>query len=293
MAQKKGQGMRIILIIALSLGCLCARAEELFVPRFNQREPWSEYIIELLTTALAKAPGKTPDQWHWVEMHMNQDRAFAMLRSSQSLDVYWSMTSAAREQGVITVRIPLMKGLLGCRLLIIRKDSIDKLGRVKTMEDLKSISIGQGLDWPDTAIMNTAGLRVVTSSSYDTLYRMLKAGRFDGIALGANEIDDELAKQSDPSFVIEKNLTINYPAPVFFFVTPRKKELAERIEKGLQIMMEDGSFNAIFDKRWSKSLLANNLKGRRVFELPNPLLSPKTAEMIRQHPEYFFVPPER
>lgn len=293
MAQKKGRKMRIILIIALTLGCLCARAEELFVPRFNQREPWTEYVIELLTTALNKAPGKTPDRVNWVEIHMNQDRAFAMLRSSKSLDVYWSMTSAAREQGVHTVRIPLMKGLLGVRLLIIRKDSIDKLSRVRTLNDLKSISIGQGLDWPDTAIMNAAGLRVVTSSSYDTLYRMLKAGRFDGIALGANEVDDELAKQNDSSFVIEKTITINYPAPVFFFVTPRKKELADRIEKGLQIMLEDGSFNAIFDKRWSKSLLANNLKGRRVIDLPNPLLSPKTAEMMRQHPEYFFVPPER
>lgn len=284
--------MRIILIMAFTLGCLCAQAEELFVPRFNQREPWSEYIVELLTTALAKAPGQTPDQLHWVDIHMNQDRAFAMLRSSKSLDVYWSMTSAAREQGVISVRIPLMKGLLGYRLLIIRKDSIDKLARVRTPEDLKTISIGQGLDWPDTAIMSAAGLRIVTSSSYDTLYRMLKAGRFDGIALGANEIDDELAKQGDPAFVIEKTITIAYPAPVFFFVTPRKKELAERIEKGLHIMMEDGSFNAIFDKRWSKTLLANNLKGRRVFELPNPLLSASTVEMIRQHPEYFFVPRE-
>ena len=292
MAQKPGQTMRIILIMALTLGCLCAQAEELFVPRFNQREPWTEYIIELLTTALAKAPGQTPDQLHWVDIHMNQDRAFSMLRSSQSLDVYWSMTSAAREQGVLSVRIPLMKGLLGYRLLIIRKDSIDQLARVRTLADLKNISIGQGLDWPDTAIMSAAGLRIVTSSSYDTLYRMLKAGRFDGIALGANEIDDELAKQHDPAFVIEKTITIAYPAPVFFFVTPRKKELATRIEKGLHIMLEDGSFNAIFDKRWSKSLLANNLKGRRVFELPNPLLSASTAEMIRQHPEYFFVPRE-
>jgi ABC-type amino acid transport substrate-binding protein len=285
--------MRTILAITLSLACLCARAEDLFVPRFNQREPWSEYIIELLTEALARAPGAEPDQWHWVDLHMNQDRAFALLRSTERLDIYWSMTSAAREQGVLPVRLPLMKGLLGCRVFIIRKDAVERFKHIKSMEDLKSIGIGQGLDWPDTGIMQAAGLHVVTSASYDTLYRMLKAGRFDGIALGANEINDELAKQNDPDLAIERTIAVAYPAPVFFFVTPRKKALAERIEKGLRLMMEDGSFNAIFEKRWRKSLIANNMKNRQVFHLPNPTQSPQTAEMIRQHPEYFFFPPAR
>ena len=32
-----------------------------------------------------------------------QNRAFVQLRSEQELDVFWSMTSTAREQGVITV----------------------------------------------------------------------------------------------------------------------------------------------------------------------------------------------
>jgi len=285
--------MRRILVIALMLACLSARAEDIFVARYNQREPWSEYIVELLTEALARAPGAEPDHLHWLDLRMNQDRAFTLLRSTEALDVYWSMTSAAREQGVIPVRIPLLKGLLGYRVLIIRKDAADRFKRIKTLDDLKSISIGQGLDWPDTRIMSASGLHVVTSGSYETLYNMLKAGRFDGIALGANEVDDELAKQNDPDLMIEKTVAIAYPAPVFFFVTPRKKALAERIEKGLRIMMEDGSFNAIFDKRWRKSLIENNTKDRLIFHLPNPMQSPQTAEMIRQHPEYFFFPPGR
>lgn len=283
--------MRIILAWVLAVACASVQAGELLVAKFNQREPWAGYILELLNEALARAPGAEPDHLRWVETRMNQDRAFALLRN-QELDLYWSMTSAAREQGVIPVRVPLMKGLLGSRLLVIRKDAAGKFEQVKTIDDLKkNVRIGQGLDWPDTTIKSAAGLRVVTSSSYDTLFRMLKAGRFDAIALGANEIDEELARQHDPDLMVEKNLAIAYPAPVFFFVTPGKKELAERLGKGLRLMMEDGSFNAIFDKRWSKSLIANNLKNRQVFHLPNPLLSPQTAEMIRQHPEYFFFPP--
>jgi hypothetical protein len=214
--------MRRFLVIALILACLGARADDLSVARYSQREPWSEYIVELLTGALARAPRVEPDRLHWLDLHMNQDRAFTLLRSTESLDVYWSMTSAAREQGAIPVRIPLLKGLLGYRVLIIRKDAADKFRRIKTLDDLKSITIGQGLDWPDTAIMQASGLHVVTSASYETLYRMLKAGRFDGIALGANEVDDELAKQHDPDLMIERTVAIAYPAPVFFFVTPAR-----------------------------------------------------------------------
>ena len=284
--------MRQLPALMLCFACAAVTAEELRVPKFNEREPWTGYIVELLETALAKAPGREPDQWRWVDTRMTQDRAFLQLRSGRELDVYWSMTSAAREQGVLTVRIPLMKGLLGSRLLVIRKDSVAKLDAVKSPDDLKtSVVIGQGHDWPDTAILRAAGFNVMTSASYDTLYQMLKLKRFDGIALGANEIDDELAKHADPDFVIEKNFTISYPAPVFFFVTPGRKALAERIEKGLLKMMEDGTFNALFDKRWSKQLLATNLKHRQVLHLPNPLLSPRTAEMIRAHPGYFLFAP--
>ncbi|GAB2862954.1 hypothetical protein GCM10027277_34460 [Pseudoduganella ginsengisoli] len=284
--------MRLISALILSITCAAVQAEPLRVPKFSEREPWAGYIMELLETALAKAPGNEPDQWQMVDTRMTQDRAFAQLRRGQELDVFWSMTSAAREQGVLTVRIPLLKGVLGTRLLIIRKDSVDKLAAVKTLGDLKNnVTIGQGHDWPDTAIIKAAGFNVMTSASYDTLYQMLKVKRFDGIALGANEIDDELAKHPDPDFVIEKNIALSYPAPVFFFVSPQKKGLAERIEKGLLKMMDDGSFNALFDKRWSKQLLSTNLKHRQVFHLPNPLLSPQTAEMIRAHPEYFLFAP--
>lgn len=286
--------MRLIpaLILSITAATATVQAEELRVPKFSEREPWSGYIAELLEAALARAPGNEPDQWRWVDTRMTQDRAFAQLRSGQELDVFWSMTSAAREQGVLTVRIPLVKGLLGSRLLIVRKDTLGLLATAKTLEELKShVTIGQGHDWPDTTILKAAGFNVVTSAAYETLYPMLKLKRFDAIALGANEVDDELARHPDPDFAIEKNIALSYPAPVFFFVTPRKKALAERIEKGLLKMMEDGTFNALFDKRWSKQLLATNLKHRQVFYLPNPLLSAQTAEMLRAHPEYFLFAP--
>lgn len=278
------------LLLCILLLCQAAplRAEDIYLPRSNDREPWAPYINELLRTALAKAPGATPDQFHWLETHMTQDRAFMQLRSNQRLDVYWSMTSQAREQGVKVIRIPLLKGLLGNRLLVIRPESAERFARVRTLDDLRNnFKLGQGHDWPDTTIQKAAGLNTVTSSTYDTLYSMLQAQRFDAIPLGVNEVDDELGKHADLNLMVEPTLALSYPAPVFFFVAPKRVELARRLEAGLQRMISDGSFDAMFEKRWSRTLLSKNMKNRRIFALPNPLLSPETSEMIRRHPEYF------
>jgi len=283
----------LLLLCASLLGLhLPALADDICIPRSNDREPWAPYIMEVLQAALARSPGATPDRLHWLETHMTQDRAFTLLRNNQKLDVYWSMTSQAREQGVIVIRIPLLKGLLGQRLLAIRPESAGRFAQVHTFEDLRrNFILGQGHDWPDTTIQKAAGLNTVTSSLYDTLYQMLQARRFDAIPLGINEIDDELRKHSDVDLMIEKNLALVYPAPVFFFVAPKKAALAARIENGLKLMLADGSFDAMFDKRWSKTLISKNMKNRLIFQLANPLLSTETSEMIRRHPEYFVFPP--
>ncbi|MCX4029761.1 hypothetical protein H0A36_18915 [Endozoicomonas sp. SM1973] len=49
---------------------------------------------------------------------MTQSRAFLSL--GRQLDVVWSMTSIERETLFTPVRIPLLKGLLGHRIFIIR-----------------------------------------------------------------------------------------------------------------------------------------------------------------------------
>lgn len=51
------------------------------------------------------------------------------------------------------------------------------------------------------------------------------ARRFDAIPLGINEIDDGLRKHIDVDLIVEKNLALVYPVPVFFFVAPQKAAL--------------------------------------------------------------------
>ena len=67
-----------------------------------------------------------------------------------------------------------------------------------------------------------------------------------------------------------------YPAPIYFFVNPRDKKLAERIEHGLQLAIEDGSFNELFFSvpsfKQGYEELSN--KERRIFDLEQPNIAP-------------------
>jgi hypothetical protein len=54
------------------------------------------------------------------------------------------MTSLEREGILLLVHIPLLKGLLGSRIFIIRKDQQTEFAAIETQGQLKSYTTGQG-----------------------------------------------------------------------------------------------------------------------------------------------------
>jgi hypothetical protein len=69
-----------------------------------------------------------------------------------------------------------------------------------------------------------------------------------------------------------------YPLPQYFFLRrdAEGKLLARRIEAGMEMMIKDGSLNALFQKYKGESLKNAGLGKRRVLTLPNPTLTPET-----------------
>jgi hypothetical protein len=123
-----------------------------------------------------------------VDHHTTRMRSTVLIRSRQGIDLFWATTSLDREEALRPIRIPLLKGLMGHRVLLIQADDQDTFSQVKTLEDLQKLRAGQGADWPDTGILRSNGIEVVTSSYYDALPRMLAAGRFDFFPRGAAEV---------------------------------------------------------------------------------------------------------
>ena len=206
------------------------------------------------------------------------------LAKGQSIDVMWTMTSKEREGILLPVRIPLLKGLLGYRIFLIREGDADKFKQVLNLSQLRHFVAGQGHDWPDTQILRASNLPVHTSSNYEGLFSMLKARRFDYFPRGINEIWPELDAHKDQGMVIDKYLMLYYPSPIYFFFNPKNVALARRVEDGLKLAIEDGSFDRIFFSHPAHKKMFEQVafEARTIITLNNPLLPAETPLENRQ-----------
>ena len=135
---------------------------------------------------------------------------------------------------------------------------------------------GQGADWPDTRILRANGLVVDESAHYSDLFRKLAAQRIDYFPRSVQEIWGELATHHEGDFVVEPHLALHYPTAMYFFVNKDESSLAEDIERGLRKALQDGSFDALFQRHFGAVLEKSGLAEREVLELHNPLLPPLT-----------------
>lgn len=67
---------------------------------------------------------------------------------------------------------------------------------------------------------------------------------------------------------------------MYFFVSPKKPVLAERLTVGLNRATEDGSRKALFDQYLMRKPSAISLNAKTVFVLDNPLLTNETRGVL-------------
>ncbi|AXE29606.1 amino acid ABC transporter substrate-binding protein [Chromobacterium phragmitis] len=266
-----------------------AAAEGLMEVRYISDAPRYQEYIELLRMALDKTvPEYGPYAMRHPAEEMNEPRFMAEAVSGQRVNLVWGATSEERERKLIPIRIPLGKGLLGYRVGLIRAGDQARFSGVRTVDDLKEFSFGLGPGWGDIPIYRHAGL-TIWIDPYEKLFKMLAAGRFDFYSRGVNEVFTEyqafqLAKQG---IVIEQDLLLYYPYPFYFFVSPSSPRLASRLTAGLERMLNDGSFDAIFWRYNRSSIEQAGLARRRIVRLVNPALPAHTPLGDRR---LWFVP---
>ena len=189
-------------------------------------------------------------------------------------------TSRELERQFLPIRIPVDRGLLGYRIFLVRADDLPRFAGTRTLEDLRRLRAGQGKDWADIAILSAAGLPVVAGSSYEGLFPMLKAGRFDFFSRSVDEALREYDERHAelPELAVEPTLLLHYPLPRYFFVRRDAEgmRLAARIEAGLETMLRDGSLIALFQRYKGPLLERAGFRQRRLLRIPNPALPPQT-----------------
>jgi len=209
---------------------------------------------------------------------MKRKRALLELEKGASLHVMAEAPKPEWEERLITVRIPIRKGLQGYRTFLILKKNQPMLSKIETLEELKILPTGSGEQWSTTRVLKSNGFNLVLGSNYEGLFGMLARERFVTFGRGINETTVEYEDHKDmlPELAIEKDLLLYIPLPTYFFVTPTKPNLAERIETGLKAMIADGSFEKIFEEEFGELIRSANLKNRRIFRINNPNLNSKT-----------------
>lgn len=235
----------------------------------------ANYAIEMIRLGLEKAGRR-------FEISV-QNEALSAPRQREELiagniDIIWTATNMDMEENALPVRVPLYKGLLGHRILIVHKDNAHLFDYVTTMEDVRKFRYGQGVGWTDTTIMQANGMTVVPATKYEGLFHMTDGKRFDAFPRGVHEPWGELKKNPDLELTVDKNLMFVYIMPYYLVVTPQRPDLAADIERGLLMAVADGSFDEkFFNNEMVKMVLKHaNLKDRRIFTLRNPELPPRT-----------------
>ena len=232
------------------------------------------YYVELLKLALAKAEGS------FVVVPSNDPstgtRALFRLARHDGVDVFWGPTTNRLEQDFRAVPVPLDKGILGWRLLLINRDDTKRFASLDALAQLRTLLAGQATEWSDTQVLRENGLPVVTAPLYKNLMPMLAARRFDYFPRGVGEIAKEAHQH--PEFVIEPHLALHYPVCTYFFVAKDNVALAKVIENGLLRARADGSFAKLFEHFNGAALHLADLDQRRVLELRNTAQPPSCSQ---------------
>jgi hypothetical protein len=251
-------------------------------------DPIATYIVEILALAIKKSGEAYVIEKLAGETIPQARQILDMSHNRGQLDVIWTMTSDEREREILPIRVPIDKGFFGWRIAFVNGDNPKLLHSVKTKADLAKFKAGQGYLWPDTEILRSNGLPVVTGSD-ETLANMLTAKRYDYFPRPIIAIWNEQKNQKEYSgLAIDNTFVLHYPTAFYFFVAPKQKKLAEDLTRGLERAVADGSFDIVFNKYFRQYIQQADINNRIIFELNNPLIKPNSLPLNRD--KFWFIP---
>ena len=118
--------------------------EAVRLPRhISTPDPQLAYVRRIVELALNRGGSKL--EIRPVDLDMAQGRTLVELAAGHApIDVMWTMTDVQRESsGLLPVRIPIDRGLLGWRLLLVRRKELAQWQQVRDLKSLGQRMAGQ------------------------------------------------------------------------------------------------------------------------------------------------------
>jgi hypothetical protein len=203
-----------------------------------------------------------------------------LLMRGNFIDLHRFGTDVKTEQDLLPIRVPLLAGGLGWRGLMIRKEDRTAFRQLDSLSQLKNLTACQGHIWPDSTILEFAGLKVLRVDGYDQMLQMLSKKRCDyfprSIFEGPSEVR-QFATQY-PDLYFDTDILIKYPYAMYFFVKKDNLALAARLERGLTDLALSGKLQQFMQQHpVSRHVFPmSQYNDSLVFHLVNPILPDKT-----------------
>ena len=106
------------------------RAEELIHIRHYHLQPRHDFALKLLELVLSKSGVSYQIEAVKSDEVLTEGRVEKMVVDGE-LDMLFISTSAERERSMIPVKVPIYRGLLGLRLLLIKPEQNEKFKKIK------------------------------------------------------------------------------------------------------------------------------------------------------------------
>lgn len=227
------------------------------------------YFPKLLRLALEKTRAEGPFDIVHIDQHLTSPRQATEIKNNGIINLMWDGSNKQRETELWPVRVSLLRHLNDYRLFLIRAEDQQRFTEIRTLDQLRALKAGAGVNWPSTDILRANNLPVVTSIAYEYLFPMLRAKRFDYMPRGVYEAFHEQRVNARENLAIEKTIFLHYHVPFYFFVSKENAALGQRVERGLRIAMKDGSFDKLFNSipAFRQAQAEIDSSKRRIFEL--------------------------
>lgn len=233
-----------------------------------------EYDNAVLELALEKTREKWGDYILIPSPPMNSARALVALENGVYKNPMFKFSAnTERCRRLSYASFPVDLGVVGCRVFFVSKEIDSKLSKVKSLDELKKFSIGQGRGWLDVKILSAAGFKVMSVANYESLFYMVAKERFDLFSRGINEVEDEhIFHKHIKNMMVNRVVGLYYPLPRFFYTNKGNVEAVRRINEGLIKAYNDGSLKLLWEQKYRSSLNYVGLGKIKFFEIDNPFL---------------------
>lgn len=270
----------LFLLAIVSLPCLSAITWAVDIVRIPQTQSEMDVRYNYKNAILLRALELTEAEFgayelHTIETVMMRNRALAAIQAGKLINVYFSPADDLWNQHTLAIKIPIRRGILSYRLLLIHEADAPLFKKVKTLDDLKKLTAGLQAEWVTTKILEASKFTMVKVQSYDGLFLMLENHRFNYIPRGVHEIYDELNARKDIAshVIVEPSLALHLAMPTYTYVSPKEPQLARRIEKGMNMMVENGDLERMFLEYYADDIERADLHNRHIIEINNPFFN--------------------